>query len=120
MRIWLEGRGIAPERIVKEENSTSTLENLAFSKAIIEALGGDTAEGVAIVTSEYHLYRAKAFASELGLKPYGVAGKTGNIALRVNYFLREAGGVLHMRLLGFDRDEITRRADDLAREAGFA
>lgn len=96
MRIWLEGRGIAPERIVKEEKSRSSYENIAFSLAIIEELGGDATGRVAFVSSEYHLYRTKYLASEQGCDPVGVAGKTSYPVLMVNYFIREAFAVAYM------------------------
>ena len=100
MRIWLESAGIAPERIIKEEKATSTMENLSFSLDIIESLGGDRSGRVAIVTSEYHLYRAKSMAASLGAQPLGVAAKTTLPVLKINYFIREAFAVAYMKVFG--------------------
>ena len=55
---------------------------------------------MAIVTSEYHLYRAKLMAEALGAKPLGVAAKTFWIDLRINYFIREAFAAAYMRVAG--------------------
>ena len=89
---YLTNRGIAPERIIMEDRATSTRENIQFSKEIIDSLGGGS---VAIVSSEYHLFRAKLMAREEGIMdPKGVAAHTTYPVLRLNYFLREAGGVL--------------------------
>lgn len=95
MRIWLEERGIAPERIIIEDESTSTQENVRFSLDIIERRG-DADASVAIVSSEYHLYRAKCIAADLGVQAKGVAARTPHISLQINYFLREAFAVWNM------------------------
>ena len=93
MYAWLTERGVAPERLLLEEAAATTEENLRLSLACIRADGGDT-DRVAILSSEYHLYRAKALAREAGIsEPVGVAAETSLPLLRFNYFLREAGGV---------------------------
>ena len=94
---WLTANGIAPERIIKEDKATSTLENLKFSFAIISSRGGGSA---AVVTSEYHIYRAKLLAGSLGESVGAVAAHTTYLPIRLNYFLREAFGVTYQRLLG--------------------
>ena len=100
MADWLISNGVAPERVIRETEADNTRENLENSFAIIESRGGDAAQGVAIVTSEYHLYRAKRMAEALGAKPIGVAARTGWIDLRVNYFIREAFAAAYMRVAG--------------------
>lgn len=91
---WLTQHGIAPERLLLEDAATSTEENLRFSFALIEKQGGTT-ERLAIVSSDYHLHRAKILAQDLGCTiPLGVAAKTSLPLLRLNYFLREAGAFL--------------------------
>ena len=93
MYAWLTERSVSPERLILEEVATTTEENLRFSLEHIRAEGGNT-ERVAILSSEYHLYRAKALAREAGIPdPVGVAARTSLPLLRLNYFLREAGGV---------------------------
>ena len=59
MADYLTAHGIDSARIVQEDRSRTTRENLENSFAILRARGGDPADGVGIVTSEYHLYRAK-------------------------------------------------------------
>ena len=107
MRVWLEGRGVDPGRIIKEERATSTVENIAFSLDIIKERGGDTTGAVAIVSSEYHLYRAKVIGESMGARPLVVAGGTGNAALRANYFMREACGVIYMWVFGVESTILT-------------
>ncbi|NCB50752.1 MAG: YdcF family protein [Clostridia bacterium] len=100
MTVWLEARGIVPERIIGEPEATSTSENLENSFRIIRERGDDPDGNVAIVTSEYHLYRAKLMAEDLGVEAYGVAGHTSMPTLMLNYFIREAFAVVYYWLFG--------------------
>lgn len=100
MGIWLEARGIAPERIVLEPEATSTWENLANSFALIRERGGEPDENCAILTSEYHLCRAKLMAADQGVEAYGVAARTSMPTLMINYFIREAFAVTYYRIFG--------------------
>ena len=100
MEIWLEARGIDPQRIIVEDRATSTWENLENSFALIRGRGGEPDGDCAIVTSEYHLYRAKAMAEELGVECFGVAGRTSWPTLALNYFIREGFAVTYYRITG--------------------
>ena len=101
MFLWLTEAGIAPERILREEKATSTEENLRFSLEIIASRGGDPAGKIAIVSSEYHLHRAKQLAAALGAEPVGVAGRTTYPVLRANYFIRETLAVWYGWVFGY-------------------
>ena len=98
MRLYLENKGIEPARIIMEAQASSTKENLSFSLKKIYEAGGSIDSQIAVVTSEYHLYRAKKIAHSLGFDPVGVAAKTSLPVLRLNYFIREALGVIYMSL----------------------
>lgn len=100
MADWLTERGVDPARILPETEADNTRENLENSFAIIESRGGDASRGVAIVTSEYHLWRAKQMARALGCEPIGVAAHTAYPDLMVNYFIREAFAAAYMRVAG--------------------
>ena len=97
---WLTLHGIAPERIIMEDKATSTKENLQFSFDIIEERGGSPQGSVAILSSSYHLYRAKQMAKILGVDAAGVAGAPDYPVLTINYFIREAFGVTHLWVFG--------------------
>ena len=99
MRDWLTANGIDEARILMENQSSSTLENLNNSKALIIADGGN-AEDVAILSSPYHLYRAKLMARSLGMNPAGVACVNGLPCYTVGMYVREAFGVTHLWILG--------------------
>ena len=71
---WLVSKGIEKERIYIEDRSTSTEENIAFSKQIIEENGLNP--NIAIVTSEYHTYRAGIIAKQNNLNFGAAPGQT--------------------------------------------
>lgn len=98
---WLCQRGIDPERIIMEDKATSTKENLEFSFDIIRSLGDEPEGKVAILSSPYHLYRAKSMARMLGVNAAGVAGEPDRLLLTINYFIREAFGVTHLWVFGW-------------------
>ena len=101
MRSWLVNNGISPERIISEDKATSTEENIKYALEIIAERGDDTNSKLAIVSSEYHLYRAKLIAAACGANACGVAGRTTKPLLRLNYFIREAFAVTYFWAFGF-------------------
>ena len=101
MRRYLEAEGIDPARIIKEDKATNTLENLGNSFSIIESRG-DTTDNVAVVSSMYHLYRAKLLAETLGVTVTGVAAPMGYPLVNVNYFIREGCGRLYYWVFGVE------------------
>lgn len=88
MAKYLIARGIREDRILREEKASDTRENLAFSRALVEPLGVDTGK-VLIITSDFHLCRAKFLARKQGMEAFGLASQTWPEILRVNYLLRE-------------------------------
>lgn len=92
--------GIPSDRLLLEENSTSTIENLTFSMELLEAQTGSRPTKIGIVSSEYHLFRAKQFAKGLGLDAVGIPARTSWFALRLNYYLREIAAVWKYLVLG--------------------
>ena len=100
MHDWLVAQGIPEERILLEPEATSTQENLENSFAIIRARGDEPDGHVAIVSSAYHLYRAKLMAKNMGVSAAGVAAPWGYFFVMLNYFIREAFGVTRLWLLG--------------------
>ena len=97
---WLTGHGVPAERIIMEDKATSTTENLSFSFDTIRSMGGEPEGNTAIVSSPYHLYRAKSMAKLQGVPVAAVAGKFDRPLITVNYFIREAFGVTHLWVLG--------------------
>ncbi|MDR1306766.1 MAG: YdcF family protein [Treponema sp.] len=85
----LQNNGIEINRIILEDRSTSTYENLLYSGNLI-----DINKKVVIVSSGFHLFRAKNIAKKIGYKNIGgIAGKTP-LLLLPNYYVREYLAVL--------------------------
>ena len=92
-------QGVAPERILLEEQSTSTEENLRFTR---ELLGGEAKDReIVIVTSEFHLFRAKALARRLGYGRVGGLAASTSPGLLPHYYVREFCAVVSTWLLGW-------------------
>ena len=90
MSRWLTENGIDENRIILEEQATNTYENLRYSLAILEERGDRDNASIAVLTSEYHILRAKLMAKDMGANVTGVTAKTENMLLRANYYAREA------------------------------
>lgn len=99
MRTWLEDRGVKPEMIIEEDQATSTSENLSNSFDIIRERG-DTTDNVCVVSSIYHLHRAKQLASKLGVEVSCVGAPIGYVLVTVNYFIREGFGQIYYTIFG--------------------
>ncbi len=74
MKGYLLEQGIHERDIIKEDKSTDTMENLANSKAIIEARGGR--QYTAVVSSGYHVLRAMIYARKLAFPVTGIGAHT--------------------------------------------
>lgn len=96
----LTAKGIAPERLWLEDQSTSTKENLNYSLALIKEKIGEQPAEIGILSSQYHLYRAGRFARELGVEPICIGVKTQRIELFISYFVREIFAVCFYSVFG--------------------
>ena len=74
MKRFLMARGIPEEQILEEDRSTSTLENMLFSKEKISETG--SAEKIAFVTTNYHVFRAGLCARRVKMRAQGIGAKT--------------------------------------------
>lgn len=89
--------GIPEDRLVKEDQATSTEENLAYSLALMERTEETR---IGILSSEYHLYRAGLMAKDQGFDPILVPAETSWLTLRINYYIREVFAVWYYMILG--------------------
>ena len=80
---YLVDLGVEPERIVLEDRSTNTKENLENSLEIIQEK--NWSEELAIVTDEYHQFRAGMIANKLGAKSYAVPAHSHWYTFSANY-----------------------------------
>ena len=79
----LENLGIESERIIQEDQSTDTQENMEYSARMIEELG--LSREVAVVTDDYHEFRAGELAKNAGLIPYAVPAESVKYLFPANY-----------------------------------
>jgi uncharacterized SAM-binding protein YcdF (DUF218 family) len=80
MAAYLAGRGVPESALVREDQSRTTEENLAFSKAIMDraqpALPGAKSPRCVIVTSSYHVFRAAILARDAGIRGQVTGART--------------------------------------------
>lgn len=104
MRRELEKFGFADARLILEDKSTDTRENLANSCEMLREMGLDPSDArlrVAIVTSDFHLCRAKRLWEEIAAaQTVGVGAKLPWLHLQLNYYVREAFALAELLVLG--------------------
>ncbi len=91
MRNYLVANGIPEDEIIMENKSTTTYENMLFSKRVIDSIEPNSK--VAFSTTNYHVFRSGIFAESLGLHAEGMGSKT-KWYFWPNAFLRELVGVI--------------------------
>ena len=96
----LVAMGIDPARLWLEDQSTTTWENMKFSRAMLEEKTGTAPEQIGLLSNEFHLFRAQLFARRFGFDPVGVPASTSLPVLKVNYFIREAAAVWYYLIFG--------------------
>ena len=65
MERYLVAAGVSADKIIKEERSTSTAENFAYSKELLDS-HFDGEYSVAFITNDFHIMRAALAASRCG------------------------------------------------------
>ena len=69
--------GVPRKALLPEDQSTTTMENLVFTKKLLDARQ-TTPYRCAFVTSDYHVFRTALYASHVGLKGDGVGSRTAS------------------------------------------
>lgn len=95
MKNYALTKGIPANAILTETHSTNTLENMRFSKEIIEKEQSVGYHAI-FVSNNYHIFRAGIYARQVGLRADGIGAKTASYYLP-NAFLREFVAVLLMK-----------------------
>lgn len=90
MRRYLNAHGIADERIITEDRSTTTDENIRFTAELLSEIG--ISDNITIVTNEFHQYRADIFARRAGLTVGHHSARTSP-RLLLNQWVREWGAL---------------------------
>lgn len=87
---YLEAAGIEAERIILEDRSTDTSENLEFSTRFLDR----EADRIVIVTNNFHVYRALKIAQKKGYAQVEGLAAGSYPAMLPNNLLREFFGVI--------------------------
>ena len=99
-RYLAQTHGLDPAAMVVEARSTSTVLNLEWTGPLLQQRGVDLAQPIAIVSSDFHLWRALQIARSQGFgQPIGVAAPTP-LLTRFNVWLREYFAVASSWVLG--------------------
>ncbi|WP_338754128.1 YdcF family protein [Bacillus sp. FJAT-52991] len=93
MKQFFIENGIPQEKILVEDQSTSTYENIIFSKKKFKI------KEAVIVTNDFHLYRAKKLAEKQGIKTYTLAAPTPEV-IKTQAYIREFAAITKMFLTG--------------------
>lgn len=77
MKQYLVKQGVPASRILEENRSTSTYENLAFSRDLLKDQGVDpSGVTLTLITNDFHMLRSKLLADRVGLQVYGYPAET--------------------------------------------
>lgn len=90
MHDYLVGKGIPEERIIMEDKSTDTSENIAFSSKFLDIEN----DSVGIVTNNFHVFRGVHLAKHFGIKNVCGIAAPSNIYFQLNNMVREFFGIM--------------------------
>ena len=99
MQRYLAARGIDSDRLWLEKCSTNTRENLVYSKALLAERIDLEQSQLAIVTNDFHQYRAQSLAKQLGLDTVALAAPIPAFpGMELNCYVREYFAVVKFYL----------------------
>jgi len=93
MKRYLVSKGIDNKLLIKEEKSTSTKENMQFTKKLLNEIDGRENLKVKIVTNNFHMFRAKIIAKNSGFTAYGQPSELFSPLIPM-YYARECIAVI--------------------------
>ncbi|MCD7907067.1 MAG: YdcF family protein [Clostridium sp.] len=119
---YLRYNGVRPEQMLLEKRSASTVENVAFSRIVIEqdrlarkrkrealyqpvgpgaeALDADKPLEIGVLTSNFHVFRARLTARKWGIENVSGIAAGSDPVLFVHLCVRECASILKDRLVG--------------------
>lgn len=95
MKRFFLDNGIEADRLLLEQESTSTYENILFSKEMLP----QSIDTLTVITSDYHLARARKLAETLGLQTDAVSAKTPQV-VKLKLTTRERAALLKTAVFG--------------------
>ena len=98
MKNYLLEKGMDSDRIIMEDKSTSTYENIQNSLKILDELG--MSHDMTIVTDGFHQYRASLIAKAQGVENVTAYSAYTEPRYLFTYWVREWLGLTHFFMLG--------------------
>ena len=96
IKTFLVNKGVDEKRIILEDKSTNTKENIAFSSNLIQEKGLN--KDIAVVTDGFHQFRAAYFSKQNNLEYSSLPCKT-RWYFTASYYSREILAVIKMLIL---------------------
>lgn len=93
MKRYLVKNGVEEGRIIKEDKSRSTSENMEFTKKVIESIDNKKDIKIRVITNNFHMFRARLLAKHYGFNAYG-SPATLHPLLVPSYYVREYMAVI--------------------------
>ena len=85
MKNYLINNGIDENLIIMEDKSTNTYENFLYTKDVLEEETGKEDFTITIISNNFHMYRAKFLAKEVGFSTYGYPAPSHKASALVFY-----------------------------------
>lgn len=98
MRNFLVSNGVDENLIISEDKSTNTYENFLFTKKLLEKQTGKEEFKITIISNNFHMYRAKFLANEIGFDTLGYPAPAHKSSTLV-FHVREFFGVIKAYIL---------------------
>ena len=99
MHRYLESKGIDPDRILTEDRSLNTVQNLQFSRAVMTPEMSEIGT-IVLVTNDFHLFRASHIAAAQGFSDVIPLAAGSSPLYLPNNLLRECLGLVKDFLFG--------------------
>ncbi len=96
---YLVQKGVDKSRLLLEDKSTSTVENIEYSMKIIEKNSQNDTVEVGFITNNFHVFRAELVCRNMGYDIKGIPAKSDN-KLLVNYMFREFFALVKYKITG--------------------
>ena len=95
MQAYLVAKGVPEQQIIIEDKSTSTEENFAFAKVLLEQHGISPDQSMAFATNNFHCYRSAKYAQAAGFTDVNALPATIGPESVLPSYLREVLAVLY-------------------------
>jgi uncharacterized SAM-binding protein YcdF (DUF218 family)/surface antigen len=105
MKRYLVSEGIDTDRIIKEERSTNTLENLQYTKNLIRNFDSKDDLDITLVTSTFHMFRSKTLAKRVGFDEIYCWNAPVHPFIEPMYYFREYLALVKSTVFDWPSDE---------------